>query len=132
MLFRSRHRKDCLLDTIRSCICILGTGSIREEDYKNFLAGIAAIQTHIFKGKMNGEVAERCACEVMYLATCIMTGNKFERIAEPESYRSVKLPIKGIKKVSGLKNIDITAYAYMVRAFQMLLEKGLFSESVMD
>ena len=66
---------DCLYDTIQSCICLLGKGSIREEEYKNYQDGIGAIKTHIFSGTMNGEIAAKCASEIMYLATCMMTNS---------------------------------------------------------
>lgn len=46
---------DCLKDTINSCICIMGRGSIRPEEYTNFASGIGAIQGHIFVGRINGE-----------------------------------------------------------------------------
>lgn len=123
---------DCLCDTIQSCICILGTGSIRENEYKNYLTGITAIKTHIFNGKMNGEVAEKCASEIMYLATCILTGHEYERIENPNLYRTVKIPIKGIKKISGLKNIDEVSYSYMIRSLQMLQNFGLYKNSVFE
>lgn len=124
--------EDCLRDTIESCICILGTGSIRKDEYKKYLEGIDAIKPHIFNGKMNGQIAEKCACEIMYLAACILTNNKYERIEDPDAYRTIKLPIKGIKKVSGLKNVDPVSYAKMVRAFQMLLEFGLYTNGVTE
>lgn len=123
--------EDCLYDTIQSCICILGKGSIREDEYKHYQAGIVALKTHIFSGTMNGEIAAKCASEIMYLATCIMTKNEYERIENPDAYRTVKLPIQGVKKVNSLRNIDPEAYAYMVRAFQMLLDYGLYKNGVM-
>ena len=64
---------DVLLDTIESCLCIMGRRGIRPNDYKNFLTGINAIQGHVFLGKINGENAGIMACEIMYLATCILT-----------------------------------------------------------
>ena len=48
---------DCLKDTIDSCICILGRGSVRREEYVKFSLGIGAIQGHIFSGRINGENA---------------------------------------------------------------------------
>lgn len=35
---------DCLKDTIDSCICIMGRGGIRPEDYANFKTGIRSTQ----------------------------------------------------------------------------------------
>jgi hypothetical protein len=37
---------------------------------------------------------------------------------------------KRFKKISGIRNTDPLAYAYLIKSFQMLNEKGLFTESV--
>ena len=55
---------DCLKDTIDSCICIMGRGSIRPEEYTKFSSGIGTIQGHIFVGRINGENAGVYASEV--------------------------------------------------------------------
>ncbi len=122
---------DCLKDTIDSCICIMGRGNIRSEEYQYFSRGIGAIQGHIFVGRINGENAGIYASEVMYLATSILTGKDYERISNPDSYRDVQLKMKGTKKISSMKNTNPLAYAYMVKSLQMLQEKGLFVDSVM-
>ncbi len=122
---------DCLMDTIQSCICILGRGSIRPQEYADFSAGISAIQGHIFTGRINGENAGAYASEVMYLASCLLTGQtEYERVTDPDVYRSMQLPLKGFRKISGIRNTDPLAYAYLIKSFQMLNEKGLFTESV--
>lgn len=128
-----KHPEDCLLDTIQSCICILGRGSINEEEYKLFADGIGSIQNHIFKGKIYGENAGVYASEVMYLATCLLTKQKeLVKISSPEEYRNSGLKIQGIKKVSSLKNTNPHAYAYMMRAFEMLQGVGLYKNSVFE
>ena len=118
-------------DTIESCICIMGRGGIRPKDYANFKAGISSIQGHIFVGRLNGENAGIYASEVMYLAASLLTGQKeYVRIEEPDEYRDVQLKMKGIKKVSGIRNTNPTAYAYMVKSFQILQESGLYIDSI--
>lgn len=126
------EKKDCLLDTIQSCICILGEGSIRAEEYTQYYAGINALQTHIYNGKMNGQEAAKYACGVMYLATCLLTEKSFERIENPDVFRTVKLPLKNIKKISRLKNVDTTAYAYMIKSLQLLTENGFFQTDITE
>ncbi len=122
---------DCLKDTIDSCICIMGRGSLNAEDYKNLSMGINSIQGHIFKGRINGEIVGTYASEVMYLATCLLTRqSEFERISEPESYRNIHLHIKGVKKISGIRNVNPLAYAYMIKSLQMLNEYGLYIDSL--
>ena len=123
---------ECLKDTIDSCICIMGRGSVRPQDYTNFSAGIGAIQGHIFSGRINGENAGVYASEVMYLATNLLTGkNEYERISNPESYRDVQLKIKGIRKISTIRNTNPLAYAYLIRSLQILNENGYYKESVL-
>ena len=96
-----------------------------------FSKGIGAIQGHLFVGRINGENAGAYASEVMYLATCILTGQDYERISDPDAYRDVLLKVKGIKKISSFRNTDPIAYAYMVKSMQMLQDKGLYVDSVL-
>ena len=123
---------DVLLDTIQSCICIMGRRGIRPDDYQSFLAGINAIQGHVFHGRINGENAGIMACEVMYLATCILTEQAdIQRIAEVEPYRDVTLHMKGAKKISYIRNADPAAYAYLVNSFRLLEPAGYFTDSIL-
>lgn len=122
---------DCLKDTIDSCICIMGRGSIRPEEYKNYSVGINSIQGHIFTGRINGENAGVYASEVMYLASCILTQQpEYEYISYPEEYRNIQLNIKGIRKISSIRNVNPSAYAYMVKSLQLLNEYGLYTEGL--
>lgn len=122
---------DCLKDTIESCICIMGRGGIRPEEYMNFKTGISSIQGHIFIGRINGENAGAYASEVMYLAASLLTGQQeYVPIADPDEYRLIQLKMKGIKKLSGMRNTDPMAYAYMVKSFKMLQEAGLYLDSI--
>ena len=124
---------DVLLDTIQSCICIMGRRGIRPDDYQNFLAGINAIQGHVFHGRINGENAGIMACEVMYLATCLLTEQTdIQRIAEVEPYRDVTLHMKGAKKISYIRNADPAAYAYLAQFDNVLPIWGVQRESELD
>lgn len=123
---------DCLKDTIDSCICIMGRGSVRPEEYAYFSSGINAMQGHLFGGRINGENVSAYASEVMYLATNLLTGQaEYERITNPDTYRDVQLKLKGIKKISSIRNTNPLAYAYMVKSLQLLNKKGLYTESVL-
>ncbi len=123
---------DCLKDTIDSCICIMGRGGIRPEEYMNFSSGIGAIQGHIFVGMINGENAGIYASEIMYLAANILTGQtEYVRITNADDYRDAKLTLKGIKKISSVRNTNPLAYAYMVKSLRLLNENGLYTEGVL-
>ena len=122
---------DVLLDTIMSCLCIMGRGSIRPDDYKGFLTGINAIQGHVFRGKINGENASLMTCEVMHLAACVLTGNTFQRITDPAAFRERIYTMRGIKKINYIRNVDPFAYAHLSEAFRLLQEAGYFTESIL-
>lgn len=125
------NSSDCLKDTIASCICILSRGSIRPEEYKNYSHGINALQGHLISGRMTGENACSYAAGVMYLATCLLSNkNRVEKITNPEQYRDIKLPVKGIKRISGIKNYDPTAYAYVIKSLLVLQKLGLYTDSI--
>ena len=94
--------------------------------------GIGAIQGHIFAGRINGENAGEYASEVMYLAANLLTDQtEYERISNPDDYRDVQLKLKGIKKISSIRNTNPLAYAYMIKSFRLLNENGLYTESVL-
>ena len=113
--------KNCLIDTIESCICIIGRGAIRPEDYTYLKAGIRGLQGHLFDGLINGENAVSYASEVMYLATCLLTEQKeYDKISDPGEYQNVSANIKDIRKISGIRKTNPLAYAYLVKSIQML------------
>lgn len=123
---------DALKDTIDSCLCIMGRGGLRAEEYPLFLSGINAIQGHIFNGRLNGENAGLIACEVMYLASCLLTGQKnFERVVDTEAYHKQILTVKGSKRISYIRNAAPRAYSYLVKSFELLHEAGLYQDSLL-
>ncbi len=122
---------DCLKDTIESCICVIGRGSIRQNEYRYFSLGIEAIQGHVFEERVNGENAITYASEILYLATCILTKQlRCEPITDYEIYRNAKLNIKGIKKISGMRNANPLAYAYIIKSIQILNENKLYIDGI--
>lgn len=124
--------EDCLKDTIEGCICIMGRGGIRQNDYTYFSTGISAIQGHIFAGRINGENAGAYASEVMYLAACLLTKQpEYVRIDNPEEYRTAQLKMTGIKKISSSRNTNPLSYAYMVKSIQLLNSAGLYLDSIL-
>ena len=71
-------------------------------------------------------------CMIMYLAASLLTRQpEYVRISNPDEYRNVQLKLKGIKKISSIRNTNPLAYAYMIRTFQLLNENGLYTESVL-
>ena len=124
--------KDVLLDTIQSCLCIMGRNGIRPDDYRHYLTGINAIQGHIFRGRLNGENAGMLACEIMYLAAYLLTkADSFERVSDPEAYKDFAFTLKGMKRINYIRSVDPMAYAYLVKALQLLQPQGFFTDSIL-
>ena len=44
----------------------------------------------------------------------------------------VRVKMKGIRKINGIRNTNPVAYAYMVKSFLILQEAGLFTESITE
>ena len=86
----------------------------------------------LFVGRINGENAGVYASEVMYLAANLLTGQtEYERISNPDDYRNTQLKLKGIKKISSIRNTNPLAYSYMIRSIKLLNENGLYTEGVL-
>lgn len=112
---------DVLKDTVNSCICLMGRGSIAKEEYPLYADGISRIQGHIFTGSFNGENAGIRACSILYLAASLLAGKKScGHIENPEQYLDIPLKLKNARRITYIKRIDMTAYAYLVEAYRML------------
>ena len=122
----------CLKDTIDSCICIMGRRGIRPDEYADYFKGIRALQGHIYDGNLNGENAVEYASEVMYLAACLLTGQKeFETVTDPPSYLNISFDVQGMRKLRNVRNSNPLAYAYIVKSMQILQEHGLYLDSIL-
>ena len=114
-------KEDVLKDTINACVCIIGRGSIRADDYRHYQKGLNGIRGHIYKTKYNGEYAALYACEVMYLAASVLTNQEnCPLITEPEKYIDSKIALKEYQKLSYIKKAKLEAYGYVVEAVKML------------
>ncbi len=117
-------KEEVLKDTIDACACIIGRGSILAEDYKHYQKGLSGIRGHIYKTKYNGEYAALYACEVMYLAASVLTGQeRCPLITEPEKYIDSKIALREYNKLTYMKKAKLEAYGYIVEAVNMLDRK---------
>ncbi|MBQ7433475.1 MAG: nucleotidyl transferase AbiEii/AbiGii toxin family protein [Lachnospiraceae bacterium] len=113
--------EDVLSDTIRSCLCLMGRGSIGKDEYPLYADGIDRIQGHVFSGVFNGENAGIHACSILYIVASMLSGQKFcNRIEKAEEYQDVALKVKNAKRITYIKRIDLVAYAYLIEAYNML------------
>ena len=110
----------------------MGRNGIRPGDYQSFLTGINAIQSHLFKGRINGENAGMMACELMYLATCLLTGEEtYERVTDPAEFIRESFSLKGMKRINYIRNTNPYAYGYLVKALKLLQKSGLYQETIL-
>lgn len=91
---------DCLRDTIETSACIASRGTTNQEEYRLLSRGIRSIRTHIYGEKFSGELAACGACEVMYLAACILKNEPFQRITAPEKYINLSIVKSEYSKLS--------------------------------
>lgn len=116
----SWNKEDILRDTIRACISIISKGTIDKEDYAEYLRGIKSLRNHVLIKGYNTDDATRKACRVMYLASCLLSGNPFRRISAPEEYLSARLAGDEYKKLSYMRKQHPESYAYLVEATRNL------------
>lgn len=117
-------KEEVIKDTIDACACIIGRGSILAEDYKYYQKGLSGIRGHIYKTKYNGEYAALYACEVMYLAASVLTGQETcPLITDPEKYIDSKIALQEYNKLTYMKKAKLEAYGYIVEAVNMLDRK---------
>lgn len=113
--------EEVLSDTVRSCICLMGRGSIGRDEYSLYADGIDRIQSHVFSGVFNGENAGIHACSILYLAASMISGKEScNRIENAEEYMNATLKVKNARRITYIKRIDPIAYAYLIEAYNML------------
>lgn len=111
---------DVLKDTITACASIISRGTIEPEDYKEYIKGIRAVESHVLMTDYSGELAAEQACKVMYLAACLLTQGAFKKIEHPEIYLEESISKSSYKKLSYMKKRKLEAYGYLVEAVRLL------------
>ncbi len=113
-------REEVLQDIINSCICITGKGAYLKDDFPLYIKGIHSIGGHVLSMKYNASIAAEQASLVMYLASCILTGQTFNHISNPEDYSQANIGKSKYKKLSYMRNQNLEAFAYIVESLRML------------
>ena len=112
--------EDVLNDTINACISIVSRGAINKEDYAEYLYGIKSLKNHILLSGYNTDDVTWKACKVMYLSSCLLSGNSFRRIDNPEEYIAASLEGSEYKRLAYVRKQRLDAYAYLVEATRNL------------
>ena len=112
--------KECLKDTMRSCLSIMSKGAILKNDYISFLAGIRKIRGHMIGYKYNPDIAADQAAKTLYLCSCLLSEGTFKRNIDVNSYKNItKLPNE-LKSLFYLRKFNSNAFAYVCEALQMV------------
>ena len=115
-------REDVLRDTIRSCVCIIGKGVYDKDDFPLFIKGIRSIGGHVLSMKYSATIAAEQASRVMYLTSCMLTGQSFTPIENPEAYLHANISNSKYKKLSYMRNQSAEAFAYIVESLRIIEE----------
>ena len=115
------NEQEVLMDTIESCVCIIGRGSINATEYKMYSSGILSIINHIFGKKYSGEYAAIDACKVLCLAASVLTDKKeMIAISSPEKYTTEKITNSKYIKLNYMKKMNLEAFGYLVEGIKLL------------
>lgn len=113
--------KDCLQDTIQSCICIIGKGNYDKDDFRLYMQGAKAVSSHIYEEKYSGEKAAFDACKVLCLAACVLSNcENMPVIHNADDYLDRRLEKKEYGKLSYIRKLDLKAFGYLVEGMQIL------------
>ena len=115
-------REDVLRDTIRACACIIGKGIYDQDEFPLFIKGIHSIGGHVLSMKYSAPLAAEQASRVMYLASCMLTGQKFVPIADPDAFLQANIGKSKYKKLSYMRKQSTEAFAYIVEAIRLIGE----------
>lgn len=112
-----------LQDTIAAAACIASRGKLVTVDYPLYLSGIRRIGNHIYGERFNAENAISSACKVMYMAACMLKGEKFKKVTDPSSYIGANIGKSTYAKLSSIRKVDAEAFAYVVQAIDLLQDQ---------
>ena len=123
--YRSMQIKpeDALADTVKSCICLIGRGSIAKSEYAYYADGIRRIQGHIFSDSLNGEIAAIYACPILRLVATMLKDVPYSELMDIDSFQKEIITTKNARRITYLRKVDSKAYAELVAAYNLLGDK---------
>ena len=117
---KSNSPEEVLQDTIDAAACIASRGAYHSDDYPKYLQGLRGITNHIYGERFNTEKAILPACKAMYMAACILKGERFIKIPDPSSFKGANIGNTRYAKLSLLRKLNAEAFAYAVQAIELL------------
>jgi len=121
---------EVLSDTVQSCLCLMGRGSIRKDEYPFYIAGIDRLRGHLWRDTLMGENAGLRACSILYLAAHLITDrHECTKLSGPEHYQNISLKVKNARRLSYIKDSsEDRPYAYLIEAYNLLGDKHFVLE----
>jgi hypothetical protein len=115
--------KYVLQDTVKACTNIISRGKLNKDDYTEYLKGMKSLKNHVLSSGYNADVATWNACKVLYLASCLLSGNPNKMITDFDKYLSTQLEGDEYKKLAYVRKQQPEAYAYLVEATRNLAKQ---------
>ena len=112
--------KDALEDTIGAAICIGSRGKLSPEDFPSYVQGTRDIGNHIIDSSFSMEVASKMAPKIIYMATCLLTGEPFNRNADLDALKSEQLTQDDLKTMKAFRKLKTDEYGYLVLSDRLL------------
>ena len=111
-----------LEDTIQAAVCIGSRGKTAPLDFPSYVRGTRDIVNHIYEPGFSMETASTLAPKVIYLAACLLTGQPFSAVDDPEPLRTEALSQEDLKAMKAMKKLRTDGYSYLVKADRLLSE----------
>lgn len=112
--------QEALEDTIRAAVCIGSRGKSDIEDFRSYLQGTRDISNHIYERGFSMEVASLMAPRVIYMASCLLTGEPFVRDFDIETLRTESLTQKDLLTMKSIRKARTNDFGYLVLADRLL------------
>lgn len=110
-----------------SALCIAARGKVDADEYVYYVKGARDLRSHIYAENYSPEVAASRAPMVMYMAMCLLTDTKFEKVYDYRDYIDSNLEQDKLKPLKYLKKANLEAYAYVVKVDRLMAENNVIS-----
>lgn len=108
--------EDALRDTIDTCLCIASRGKVYNDDYPHYLQGARDVVQHVFGERFSFESAWLMAPRIIYLCSCLLSGNVFELVTDFEAFKQMRFVDGAFSALKGIRKSNPEGYAYLIKA----------------
>jgi hypothetical protein len=113
--------RETLIDSFNSIAAIISKGKLFPEDYKDYLAGMKRIRTHVLNTSYSIEVIEMESCRVAYLIANILADNtELRDIEDIISYKNKIVSYSIYSKLNHMRRRSLSDFAYLYEAIKLI------------